>query len=141
MKKDEVQTGTAEANAKVGESEREATRANTGTHGSKKPGRKGKGKGAKPDKNATRANTGAQGAKMSGLDAAAKVLAEAGEPLNCKQMVERAFEKGYWQSGGKTPHATIYSAILREIQKNGESARFRKAERGKFGALVKTSQG
>jgi len=69
---------------------------------------------------------------MSGLDAAAKVLAEAGEPLNCKAIVERAFEAGYWQSDGKTPAATIYAAILREIQKKGADARFRKVARGKF---------
>jgi hypothetical protein len=41
--------------------------------------------------------------------------------------------KKYWTSpGGKTPHATLYSAILREIQKKGDDARFRKAERGRF---------
>ena len=45
---------------------------------------------------------------------------------------ERAFEKGYWQSNGKTPHATVYSAILREIQKKGDDARFRKVARAKF---------
>ena len=69
---------------------------------------------------------------MSGLDAAANVLEEAGEPLSCKAIVERAFEKGYWRSEGKTPAATIYAAILRETQKKGDSARFRKAARGKF---------
>jgi len=53
------------------------------------------------------------GGTMSGLDAAAKVLAESGEPLNCKTIVERAIEKGYWKTGGKTPAATIYAAILR----------------------------
>ena len=42
-------------------------------------------------------------------------------------------DKGYWSSpGGKTPHATLYSAILREIQAKGDQARFVKAERGKF---------
>ena len=69
---------------------------------------------------------------MSGLDAAAKVLAEAGEPLNCKTIVERAVEKGYWKTGGKTPSATVYAAIIREIAKKGEASRFAKAERGKF---------
>ena len=74
---------------------------------------------------------------MSGLDAAAKVMAEAGEPLGCKVIVERAIEKGYWKTGGKTPAGTIYAAILREMQKKGDGARFRKAERGKF--ALKTS--
>jgi hypothetical protein len=31
------------------------------------------------------------------------MLEEAGEPLNCKAIVERAFEKGYWRSGACSP--------------------------------------
>ena len=70
---------------------------------------------------------------MSGLDAAAKVLEESGQPMTAKEMVEAAEAKGYWKSpGGKTPHATVYSAIIREITAKGQEARFRKAERGKF---------
>jgi hypothetical protein len=75
------------------------------------------------------------GDKLSALDAAAKVLAEAGEPLNTKQMVEAMAAKKLWTSpGGKTPHATLYSAILREINTKGNDARFKKTERGKFTA-------
>ncbi|MBE7461909.1 MAG: hypothetical protein HS116_00320 [Planctomycetes bacterium] len=69
---------------------------------------------------------------MSGLDAAAQILGDAKEPLDCKTVVERAFEKGLWKPAGKTPAATLYSAIIREIAKKGADARFRKAERGKF---------
>jgi len=69
---------------------------------------------------------------MSGLDAAAKVLADAGGPLNCKTIVERAIEKGLWKSGGKTPQATVYAAIIREIAKKGDASRFSKTERGMF---------
>jgi hypothetical protein len=44
-------------------------------------------------------------------------------------------EKGYWASpGGKTPQATLYSAILRELKAKGKEARFKKADRGKFAA-------
>lgn len=71
--------------------------------------------------------------KLSAIDAAAKVLGESKEPLNTKEMVEAMSAKKYWTSpGGKTPHATLYSAILREIQKKGDDARFRKVERGRF---------
>ena len=71
--------------------------------------------------------------KLSAIDAAAKVLAETNEPLNCKQMIEAMAAKGYWSSpGGKTPHATLYSAILREITAKGNEARFKKTERGHF---------
>ena len=83
--------------------------------------------GPKPRKKAERAD-----GTMSGLDAAAKVLADAGEPLGCKTIVERAIEKGYWKTGGKTPAATVYAAILREIQKKGDASRFAKADRGMF---------
>jgi len=101
-----------------------------GAQGEKEPERKPK--DAKANKSATRAKTGAQERGLSGLDAAAKVLAEAGEPLNCKAIVERAFEAGYWRSDGKTPAATIYAAILREMQNKGDESRFVKAGRGLF---------
>jgi HB1, ASXL, restriction endonuclease HTH domain len=71
--------------------------------------------------------------KLSAIDAAAKVLGEAGEPMNCQDMIKAMAEKGYWSSpGGKTPAATLYSAILRELQTKGNDARFKKTERGKF---------
>ena len=93
-------------------------------------------KATKDAKPATKRDTGerdAKGAKRpSGLDAAAKVLAEAGEPLNTKAMVDRMLAQGLWQTNGKTPAATIYAAILREINTKGDAARFRKVERGKF---------
>jgi len=81
---------------------------------------------------------GANGAKRtSGLDAAAQVLAKAKEPLNCKEMVQRMLAEGLWRTGGKTPAATIYSAILREIATKGADSRFHKAERGKFALSAK----
>ena len=71
--------------------------------------------------------------KLSQIDAAAKVLAEAGEPMTTKAMVEAMGAKGYWQSpGGKTPHATLYSALTRDIQNKGQESRFAKVDRGQF---------
>ena len=71
--------------------------------------------------------------ELSALDAAAQVLAETGRPMNCREMIEAMAEKGYWTSpAGKTPSATLYSAILRELKAKGESARFQKVERGRF---------
>lgn len=71
--------------------------------------------------------------KMSALDAAAQVLANAQEPLNTKAMIEAMAAKGLWTSpGGKTPHATLYAAILREINEKGAEARFEKVDRGQF---------
>ncbi len=87
---------------------------------------------AKPRGPTTARRGGNGGKRPSGLDAAAKVLAEAGGPLNAKEMVERMLAKGLWQTNGKTPHATIYAAIIRHIATKGDASRFRKVERGKF---------
>ena len=71
--------------------------------------------------------------RMSQLEAAAKVLAEARRPMSCPEMVEVMREKGYWSSpAGKTPASTLHASLLRQIQKHGAQARFRKVERGKF---------
>jgi len=70
--------------------------------------------------------------KMSGLDAAAKVLGEAEMPLNAKMIVERMLAQGLWSSGGKTPAATIYSAMIREIDHKPGASRFKKTDRGLF---------
>ncbi len=48
---------------------------------------------------------------MSALDAAAKVLQEAGRPLNCQEMIADMAAKEYWTSPqGKTPAATLYAS-------------------------------
>jgi hypothetical protein len=71
--------------------------------------------------------------KLSALDAAARVLSDSGQAMNCKELIEAMAAKGYWTSpGGKTPAATLYSALLREIQTKKEASRFGKTERGKF---------
>jgi hypothetical protein len=72
--------------------------------------------------------------KMSGLDAAAKVLLESKEPLTAQAMVDAAFAQGLWKSNGKTPAATVYAAIIREIAAKGKEARFKKVDRGMFAA-------
>jgi hypothetical protein len=73
--------------------------------------------------------------KLSAIEAAAQLLAKGGEPMNTRQMIEAMATKGLWTSpGGKTPHATLHSAILREINEKGKDSRFTKTERGKFTA-------
>jgi hypothetical protein len=58
--------------------------------------------------------------KLSLLAAAYQVLKDAGEPMDCKAIVEAASQKGLWTSpAGRTPHATLYSAILRELAAKG----------------------
>jgi hypothetical protein len=73
--------------------------------------------------------------KVSAIEAAAQVLASSKEPMNCKELIEAMAKQALWTSpGGKTPHATLYPAIIREIALKGKEARFTKTERGKFAA-------
>lgn len=90
-----------------------------------------RGKAAKPAK----VSPEARPKKLGCLDAAAKLLGETGQAMTCQEMIDAMAAKGYWTSpGGKTPSATLYAAILREVAKKGEQARFTKTERGKFAA-------
>jgi hypothetical protein len=84
-------------------------------------------KAAKPDPqldaairaaDADRAAKKAKAAKPKGqrkggaLDAAVQVLKTAGGgPLGCKAMVQTMLAKGYWKTDGKTPSATLYTAV------------------------------
>lgn len=71
--------------------------------------------------------------RVSALDAAAEVLRTRGEALRSRELIAAMAEQGLWTSpNGKTPHATLYAAMLREIAAKGKEARFRKTERGKF---------
>ena len=99
----------------------------------KKPaGAKSKSKRA-PAKKAKAAS--AKPKKLSALDAAAQVLAASKESMNAKEMIDAMAAKGLWTSpGGATPHATLYSAILREVAAKSKEARFKKTERGHFAA-------
>jgi len=75
----------------------------------------------------------AEAKKLSAVDAAAQVLAETGQPMNCKEMIEAMAQKGYWSSpGGKTPASTLYSSITKEISTKGKDSRFKKTDRGRF---------
>jgi len=90
---------------------------------------------ARAKKANAKASANGKAKKLSAIDAAAKVLADAKGPMNTKEMIDAMAAKKLWKSpGGKTPHATLYSAILREINTKGKDARFKKTERGKFAA-------
>jgi hypothetical protein len=72
-------------------------------------------------------------AKLSALAAAARVLEETQQAMSCPELIEAMATKGYWTSpAGKTPAATLYAAITREIKTKADHARFQKAEPGRF---------
>jgi hypothetical protein len=67
---------------------------------------------AETPKKAAKAKKAKAEGKMSALDAAAKLLADAGEAMNTKAMIEAMAAKDLWTSpGGKTPHATLYTVV------------------------------
>ena len=71
--------------------------------------------------------------RVSALDAAAQVLAASEVPMRAKEMIAKMEAKGLWKSpGGKTPEATLYAAIIREIAAKGDKARFKKHDKGVF---------
>ena len=73
--------------------------------------------------------------RVSALDAAAQVLATSGKPMKAQELITAMAEQGLWSSpAGKTPHATLYAALGREIAKMGDAARFKKVDRGLFAA-------
>ena len=70
--------------------------------------------------------------KLSQIEAAIKVLAATRKPMTCRELVDAMVAKRFWKSpDGKTPHATLYASILRDLQK-GKDARFKKVAPGKF---------
>jgi HB1, ASXL, restriction endonuclease HTH domain len=70
---------------------------------------------------------------LSALAAAARVLEETQQAMNCPELIEAIAARGYWSSpAGKTPAATLYAAITREIKTKADKARFQKAEPGRF---------
>ncbi len=71
--------------------------------------------------------------RVSAIDAAAQVLKATGKPMRAQELITAMAEQKLWTSpGGKTPHATLYAAIIREINTKGTAARFTKVERGQF---------
>lgn len=77
--------------------------------------------------------TAASPRRTSALDAAAAVLAAESKPLRAKDLIERMAARGLWTSpAGKTPEATLYAAMLREIGTKGPASRFRRVDKGLF---------
>jgi len=78
------------------------------------------------------AKAGKAKGKISGLDAAVLQLAKIGKPEKSSVVVAAMMKAGLWSSAGKTPEATIYAAIIREIAAKGVGARFAKTGPGTF---------
>lgn len=107
----------------------------------KKPAKTAKPRTAKP-KAAKPAKVKAKGDKPSKkreslIDAAYEVLLAAGEAMKPIEIVTKAVEKKLWTpKAGKTPEATLSSAIRREIEADGRKARFKKTGPNQFVAIA-----
>lgn len=72
--------------------------------------------------------------RMSALDAAELVLKETKKPMHVGELINAMAERKLWESPeGKTPTATLFAAMLREIAVKGDDSRFTKMDRGLFG--------
>ncbi len=118
----------------MAKAKKKTTRKSAKTTKAKKAGKgaKQQAKAATPEA-ARKAAATAKPKRVSALDAAAQVLRKRGEPMNARDLIAAMTKQGLWTSpNGKTPHATLYAAMLREISAKGAKARFRKADRGLF---------
>ncbi len=71
--------------------------------------------------------------RLSALGAAVQVLQKAAKPMTSKALIAAMAEQKLWTSpNGKTPHATLNAAMLREIGSKGGKARYKKVGRGLF---------
>lgn len=71
--------------------------------------------------------------RLGVLSAAAEVLQAEGKPMRAKELIDAIAAKGLWTSPkGKTPEATLYAAMIREVTHKGNAARFKRVERGLF---------
>ncbi len=78
--------------------------------------------------------TPAKPTKMSLVLAAVEVLGKAGKAgMKCDAIVAKAAELGLWESpNGLTPGATLYAALITEVNKKGTASRFTKVDKGTF---------
>ena len=70
---------------------------------------------------------------MTALDAAEKVLREAGTPLDIESITDRILELGLWKTKGKTPESTVGARISSDLGKKDGQSRFRRVSRGVYG--------
>ncbi len=138
---DDVADGDETSNAtpnheetEMAKAKKKTTRKSAKTTKAKKAGKgaKQQAKAATPEAARKPAAT-AKPKRVSAIDAAAEVLRKRGEPMKARDLIAAMSDQGLWQSpNGKTPHATLYAAMLREISAKGAKARFKKVDRGLF---------
>jgi hypothetical protein len=72
---------------------------------------------------------------MNTVDAAHKVLQEAGKPLHYAEIARRIVQSNLWRTSGKTPGNTVNRDINQEIVHRGKLARFVRLGDGMYAAV------
>ena len=67
---------------------------------------------------------------MTFIEAANKILHEAGKPLHYREITKIALDKGYITTKGKTPEATMNANFILHIMKKGSGSQFRALGKG-----------
>jgi hypothetical protein len=71
--------------------------------------------------------------KLSLVNAALEVLKAEGRPMNTRELVKAAVERGLWiPTASKTPEQSLYGAFFLEMKNAGHPRMKKSAERGKF---------
>lgn len=70
---------------------------------------------------------------MNLLDAAYAVLNKDGGAMSPADICKIVIKQGLWKTSGKTPEATLASALYVDIKKKGDKSRFVKLDKGSFG--------
>jgi len=65
-------------------------------------------------------------------DVAFQILQETGKPLHSSEITKIAIERGWLQTEGKTPEATMSAQLVVDVNKNGEASRFIKTAPSTF---------
>lgn len=71
--------------------------------------------------------------KLSLVNAALEVLKAEGRPMNTRELVKAAVERGLWiPTASRTPEQSLYGAFFLEMKNAGHPRMKKSAERGKF---------
>jgi len=70
---------------------------------------------------------------LSVLEAARKVLEEAGTPLPVRDLTASMLAKGYWVTQGLTPEATVAARLAMDLKTRGDASPFVRPAPGRYG--------
>jgi restriction system protein len=70
---------------------------------------------------------------MTVLEAAERVLSEAGTPLPVRDLAATMLAKGYWQTQGLTPEATVQARLAMDLKTRGDASIFVRPAPGRYG--------